>query len=210
MSMSPWPRLTRNLVAILRGVRPEEVEPIVAALIEAGFEAIEIPLNSPDPFESIGRAARMAPEGVLIGAGTVLTAADVRRLSEVGGRLLVSPNVDAEVLDAAAELGLVSMPGVLTPTEAFLALRRGASALKFFPAAVIGPSGIAAMRAVLPPQTVIGAVGGVDETSFEAYRTAGVSAFGMGSSLYKPGMSAADVAERARRTVAGYDQGAGA
>ncbi|MCT4370787.1 2-dehydro-3-deoxy-6-phosphogalactonate aldolase [Yangia mangrovi] len=210
MSMSPWPRLTRNLVAILRGVRPEEVEPIVAALIEAGFEAIEIPLNSPDPFESIGRAARMAPEGVLIGAGTVLTAADVRRLSEVGGRLLVSPNVDAEVLDAAAELGLVSMPGVLTPTEAFLALRHGASALKFFPAAVIGPSGIAAMRAVLPPQTVIGAVGGVDETSFEAYRTAGVSAFGMGSSLYKPGMSAADVAERARRTVAAYDQGAGA
>ncbi|WP_240989517.1 2-dehydro-3-deoxy-6-phosphogalactonate aldolase [Salipiger mangrovisoli] len=210
MSMSPWPRLTRNLVAILRGVRPEEVEPIVAALIEAGFEAIEIPLNSPDPFESIGRAARMAPEGVLIGAGTVLTAAEVRRLSEVGGRLLVSPNVDAEVLDAAAELGLVSMPGVLTPTEAFLALRHGASALKFFPAAVIGPSGIAAMRAVLPPQTVIGAVGGVDETSFEAYRTAGVSAFGMGSSLYKPGMSAADVAERARRTVAAYDQGAGA
>ncbi|MBE9639798.1 2-dehydro-3-deoxy-6-phosphogalactonate aldolase [Salipiger pacificus] len=208
--MSPWPRLTRNLVAILRGVRPEEVEPIVAALIEAGFEAIEIPLNSPDPFESIGRAARMAPEGVLIGAGTVLTAAEVRRLSEVGGRLLVSPNVDAEVLDAAAELGLVSMPGVLTPTEAFLALRHGASALKFFPAAVIGPSGIAAMRAVLPPQTVIGAVGGVDETSFEAYRTAGVSAFGMGSSLYKPGMSAADVAERARRTVAAYDQGAGA
>lgn len=208
MSMSPWPSLNRNLVAILRGVRPENVEPIVAALIESGFEAIEIPLNSPDPFDSIGRAARMAPEGVLIGAGTVLTSTDVHRLSNVGGRLLVSPNVDAEVLDTAAELGLVSMPGVLTPTEAFMALRHSASALKFFPAAVIGPSGIAATRAVLPPQTVIGAVGGVDDTSFEAYRAAGVSAFGMGSSLYKPGMSAADVAELARRTVAAYDQGA--
>lgn len=207
MSMSPWPRLTRNLVAILRGVRPEEVEAVVAALIETGFEAIEIPLNSPEPFDSIGRAARVVPEGVLIGAGTVLTAAEVRRLSDVGGRLLVSPNVDAEVLDTAAELGLVSMPGVLTPTEAFTALRLGASALKFFPAMVIGPSGIAAMRAVLPPETIVGAIGGVDETSFEAYRAAGVTAFGVGSSLYKPGMSAGDVAVRARRTVAAYDQG---
>ena len=210
MPMRPWPALSRNLVAILRGITPEEVEPIVAALIDARFEAIEIPLNSPDPFASIGRAARMAPDGVLIGAGTVLTAEDTRRLADVGGRLLVSPNVDPQVLDQAAALDLVTMPGVLTPSEAFTALRHGASALKFFPASVIGAKGIAAIRAVLPKETVIGAVGGVDETSFADYRAAGVTAFGMGSSLYKPGFTLAEVTERAIRTVAAYDAEFGA
>lgn len=210
MPMRPWPTLSRNLVAILRGITPEEVEPIVAALIDAGFEAIEIPLNSPDPFASIGRAARMAPDGVLIGAGTVLTAEDTRRLADVGGRLLVSPNVDPQVLDQAAALDLVTMPGVLTPSEAFTALRHGASALKFFPASVIGAKGIAAIRAVLPKETVIGAVGGVDETSFTDYRAAGVTAFGMGSSLYKPGFTLAEVTERAIGTVAAYDAEFGA
>ncbi len=208
MAMSPWPKLKRDLVAILRGIRPEEVEPIVERLIEAGFEAIEIPLNSPDPFVSIERAARLAPASVMIGAGTVLTPADVDRLAGCGGRLLVSPNVDGAVLDRAGELGLVSMPGIMTPTEAFTALRHGASGLKVFPAGVLGPAGIGAMRAVLPKATVIGAVGGIDETSFAAYRAVGVAAFGLGSSLYRPGMTADEVAARAQRSIAAFDAAA--
>ncbi|MEA5162719.1 2-dehydro-3-deoxy-6-phosphogalactonate aldolase [Cereibacter johrii] len=208
MAMSPWPKLKRDLVAILRGIRPEEIEPILERLIEAGFEAIEIPLNSPDPFVSIERAARLAPASVMIGAGTVLTPADVDRLAGCGGRLLVSPNVDGAVLDRAGELGLVSMPGIMTPTEAFTALRHGASGLKVFPAGVLGPAGIGAMRAVLPKATVIGAVGGIDETSFAAYRAVGVAAFGLGSSLYRPGMTADEVAARAQRSIAAFDAAA--
>ncbi|MEL5879189.1 2-dehydro-3-deoxy-6-phosphogalactonate aldolase [Cereibacter sphaeroides] len=208
MAMSPWPKLKRDLVAILRGIRPEEIEPILERLIEAGFEAIEIPLNSPDPFVSIERAARLAPASVMIGAGTVLTPADVDRLAGCGGRLLVSPNVDGAVLDRAGELGLVSMPGIMTPTEAFTALRHGASGLKVFPAGVLGPAGIGAMRAVLPKATVIGAVGGIDETSFAAYRAVGVAAFGLGSSLYRPGMTADEVAVRAERSIAAFDAAA--
>ncbi|MGP3725170.1 2-dehydro-3-deoxy-6-phosphogalactonate aldolase [Cereibacter sphaeroides] len=208
MAMSPWPKLKRDLVAILRGIRPEEVEPILERLIEAGFEAIEIPLNSPDPFVSIERAAKLAPASVMIGAGTVLTPADVDRLAGCGGRLLVSPNVDGAVLDRAGELGLVSMPGIMTPTEAFTALRHGASGLKVFPAGVLGPAGIGAMRAVLPKATVIGAVGGIDETSFAAYRAVGVAAFGLGSSLYRPGMTADEVAVRAQRSIAAFDAAA--
>lgn len=208
MAMSPWPKLKRDLVAILRGIRPEEVEPILERLIEAGFEAIEIPLNSPDPFVSIERAAKLAPASVMIGAGTVLTPADVDRLAGCGGRLLVSPNVDGAVLDRAGELGLVSMPGIMTPTEAFTALRHGASGLKVFPAGVLGPAGIGAMRAVLPKATVIGAVGGIDETSFAAYRAVGVAAFGLGSSLYRPGMTADEVAVRAERSIAAFDAAA--
>ncbi|MFQ6776191.1 2-dehydro-3-deoxy-6-phosphogalactonate aldolase [Cereibacter sphaeroides] len=208
MAMSPWPKLKRDLVAILRGIRPEEIEPILERLIEAGFEAIEIPLNSPDPFVSIERAARLAPASVMIGAGTVLTPADVDRLAGCGGRLLVSPNVDGAVLDRAGELGLVSMPGIMTPTEAFTALRHGASGLKVFPAGVLGPAGIGAMRAVLPKATVIGAVGGIDETSFAAYRAVGVAAFGLGSSLYRPGMTADEVALRAQRSIAAFDAAA--
>ncbi|ACM04111.1 2-dehydro-3-deoxy-6-phosphogalactonate aldolase [Cereibacter sphaeroides] len=208
MAMSPWPKLKRDLVAILRGIRPEEIEPILERLIEAGFEAIEIPLNSPDPFVSIERAAKLAPASVMIGAGTVLTPADVDRLAGCGGRLLVGPNVDGAVLDRAGELGLVSMPGIMTPTEAFTALRHGASGLKVFPAGVLGPAGIGAMRAVLPKATVIGAVGGIDETSFAAYRAVGVAAFGLGSSLYRPGMTADEVAVRAERSIAAFDAAA--
>ncbi|EKX57937.1 2-dehydro-3-deoxyphosphogalactonate aldolase [Rhodobacter sp. AKP1] len=208
MAMSPWPKLKRDLVAILRGIRPEEVEPILERLIEAGFEVIEIPLNSPDPFVSIERAAKLAPASVMIGAGTVLTPADVDRLAGCGGRLLVSPNVDGAVLDRAGELDLVSMPGIMTPTEAFTALRHGASGLKVFPAGVLGPAGIGAMRAVLPKATVIGAVGGIDETSFAAYRAVGVAAFGLGSSLYRPGMTADEVAVRAQRSIAAFDAAA--
>ncbi|MBP0115276.1 MULTISPECIES: 2-dehydro-3-deoxy-6-phosphogalactonate aldolase [Bradyrhizobium] len=202
----PFPSMKRPLVAILRGVRPEETEAIVGVLIEAGMTAIEIPLNSPDPFRSIAMAVKRAPSGVLIGAGTVLTTADVDRLNDVGGRLMVSPNVDTEVLARAHQHGMITMPGVFSPTEALLAMRSGASSLKFFPASVLGASGIAAIRAVLPSGVMIAAVGGVSDQNFAEYIDGGVTAFGLGSSLYKPGMSAADVAARAKVTVAAYDR----
>jgi 2-dehydro-3-deoxyphosphogalactonate aldolase len=200
----PFPPMKRPLVAILRGVKPDEAEAIVSVLIEAGMTAIEIPLNSPDPFHSIELAVKRAPADVLIGAGTVLTTEDVDRLHNVGGKLLVAPNVDTQVLARANERGMVTMPGVFTPTEALLAARAGASSLKFFPASVLGPSGISAIRAVLP-DVMIAAVGGISETNFAEYVKIGVRAFGLGSSLYKPGMTAAEVAARAKVTIEAYD-----
>jgi 2-dehydro-3-deoxyphosphogalactonate aldolase len=200
-----WPKVKRSLVAILRGVKPDEAESIVGTLVEAGFELIEVPLNSPEPFVSIERAAARFGKDALIGAGTVLTAADCARVADAGGRLMVSPNVDADVLSTAAARGMVTMPGVFTPTEAFLALRCGASALKFFPASVLGPSGIAAQMAVLPKGAIVGAVGGVSDKNLADYVKAGVRAFGLGSSLYRPGMTAAEVRETARASVRAYD-----
>lgn len=200
-----WPRLRRPLVAILRGLTPPEAEAVVGALIDEGLEAIEIPLNSPDPFRSIGLAARMAPPGVLIGAGTVLEIEEVDRLAETGGRLMVSPNIAPEIVRHAAGHGMVSMPGVLTPTEALAAVKAGASALKFFPANLLGPSIIQAMSVVLPPGTVVGAVGGVGEKDFAAYATAGIRTFGLGSSLYRPGAGASEVKAKARAVIAAYD-----
>ena len=170
----PWPQLGRPLVAILRGITPAETPAIVAALVEEGFEAVEIPLNSPDPFVSIAQAVERFGRDCLIGAGTVLTPADCDRLASIGGRLVVSPNTDPAVIDQATAQGLVTMPGIFSPTDAFVAIQSGASALKVFPASVLGPSGIAAIRAVLPPATVIGAVGGVSEANFADYGRAGV------------------------------------
>ena len=204
-----FPELRRGLIAILRGIRPEETTDIVAALVEAEFEAIEIPLNSPDPFRSIETARRAAPETCLIGAGTVLRKAQVQSLDDAGGQLMVSPNVDTEVIEAACAHGMVTMPGVFSPTEALAAVHAGAHALKFFPASILGPGGIAAIRAVLPGGTVIGAVGGVGPDNFASYLNAGIGLFGIGSGLYKPGMSAAEVGERARQCVRAYDEAAG-
>ena len=201
-----WPKLRYPLVAILRGIRPEEAEAIVSMLIETGFEAIEIPLNSPEPFVSIEKAAKLAPAGVLIGAGTVLSVEDVDRLNDAGGRLLVSPNVEPDVIRRAGQHGMVTMPGVFTPTEAFSAIRAGASALKFFPASVLGADGIKAVCAVLPKDIPVGAVGGVSEADFATYRAAGVSCFGLGSSLYKAGLSVTEVRKRAERAVATWDE----
>lgn len=205
----PFPPMKRPLVAILRGVKPDEAEGIVDVLIAAGMTAIEIPLNSPDPFRSIANAVKRAPAGVLVGAGTVLTTDDVDRLHDVGGRLLVAPNVDPQVIARASKHGMVTMPGVFTPTEALLAAKAGASGLKFFPASVLGASGISAIRAVLASNTVVAAVGGISEKNFAEYMKVGVHAFGMGSSLYKPGMTAADVAARAKATIDAYDQAVG-
>ena len=204
-----WPHVTRSLVAILRGVKPDEAEAVVDVLIEAGFELIEVPLNSPDPFVSIERLAARFGKDCLIGAGTVVNAPDCARVAEAGGRLMVSPNVDPEVLATAQSYGMVTMPGVFTPTEAFHALRCGASALKYFPASVLGPSGISAQLAVLPKGVVVGAVGGVSDSNLAAYVAAGVRAFGLGSSLYKPGMSASDVRATAKAAVQAYDEALG-
>lgn len=205
MTRIKWPAMKRSLVAILRGIRPEETETAVAVLAEAGFTAIEIPLNSPDPFRSIETAARSAPADCLIGAGTVLSVEDVGRLNDAGGRLMVSPNVVPAVIERAAAHGMVTMPGVMTPSEAFTAIDAGASGLKFFPASVLGASGIAAIRAVLPKDLEIGAVGGVSEESFAEYAKAGIRTFGLGSSLYKPGMAAEEIGARAAAAVKAYD-----
>ncbi|WP_416408210.1 2-dehydro-3-deoxy-6-phosphogalactonate aldolase [Agrobacterium rosae] len=206
----PFPEMKYPLVAILRGIRPEETEGVVSVLLESGLRAIEIPLNSPDAFRSIEIAAKLAPADALIGAGTVLTVEDVAKLDAAGGKLMVSPNVDVEVITAAREKGMVTMPGVLTPTEALLALKAGATGLKFFPASVLGPSGINAIRAILPKDTLVAAVGGVSDKNFSDYTSIGVTAFGLGSSLYKPGMTAADVRERALLTIKAYDTAIGA
>lgn len=202
----PFPPMKRPLVAILRGVKPDEALGIVSALLEADMTAIEIPLNSPEPFRSIEIAAKRAPADVLIGAGTVLTPGDVDRLHDVGGRLVVSPNVDVDVLARARHHAMITMPGVFSPTEALLAARAGASSLKFFPASVLGASGISAIRAVLPPDVTLAAVGGVSDQNFAEYVKVGIRAFGLGSSLYKPGMTAAAVAIRAKVTIQAYDK----
>ncbi|MGB3878801.1 MAG: 2-dehydro-3-deoxy-6-phosphogalactonate aldolase [Shinella zoogloeoides] len=205
MSRIPFPPMKHPLIAILRGLKPSETEDVVGALIEAGFTAIEIPLNSPEPFRSIEIAVKMAPEGCLIGAGTVLTVADVNRLADVGGRLMVSPNVEPEVISTAAAKGMVTMPGVFTPTEALAAARAGATGLKFFPASVLGPAGINAIRAILPADLEIAAVGGVSEKNFADYAAIGIRSFGLGSSLYKPGMTGAEARARAVATIEAYD-----
>lgn len=201
----PFPSLRRRLVAILRGLKPDEALDMASAIFEAGIEAIEVPLNSPDPFRSIALLAKSLPDTTLVGAGTVLTAAQVDELHGAGGRLLVSPNIDRSVMERAAHHGMVTMPGVFTPTEAFFALSLGASALKFFPASALGPKGISAIKAVLPRETIVGAVGGVSEKDFADYAKIGVSTFGLGSSLYSPGLTAAEVAGRARAAVAQWD-----
>lgn len=205
----PFPEMKYPLVAILRGLKPEETPAAIEALLEAGLRAIEIPLNSPEPFQSIAIAAKMAPADALIGAGTVLTTDDVDRLEQAGGRLFVSPNVDQPVLAHAVAKGMVTLPGVLTPTEALLAARTGATGLKFFPASVLGISGINAIRAVLPPDLMIAAVGGVSEDNFGDYAKGGIKAFGLGSSLYKPGMTAEEIGRRAKATIAAYERAFG-
>jgi len=205
MTRVAWPDMKRSLVAILRGVKPDEIEGIGTVLIEEGFEAVEIPLNSPDAFASIEILAEIAPAHVLIGAGTVLTEADVDRLNDAGGRLFVSPNVNAPVIERAASHGMVTMPGVFTATEALAAVAAGASGLKFFPASILGPEGIKAIRAVLPSDIEVAAVGGVSENDFAAYAKTRLRSFGMGSSLYAPGMEASEVRRRAQGVIAAYD-----
>ncbi|MGE0503698.1 MAG: 2-dehydro-3-deoxy-6-phosphogalactonate aldolase [Rhizobiaceae bacterium] len=206
MSAALLTGLKRGLVAILRGIRADEAVAVAQAIHGAGIDAIEVPLNSPDPFRSVASIAGALPGSALVGAGTVLTADEVDRLADAGGRLLVSPNVDPAVLDRAARHGMATMPGVFTATEAFLALRHGASALKFFPASALGAGGIAAIRAVLPRETLIAAVGGVSEKDFSGFAAAGVRLFGLGSNLYQPGAPPQAVEDRAQAAVTAWDR----
>jgi len=197
--------MSRPIIAILRGVTPAEAASIGQCLIRSGIDRIEVPLNSPDPLDSIGILAREFGEDALIGAGTVLTATEVDMVNMVGGKLIVSPNCDTEVISRTAELGLQSWPGVYSPTEAFAALKAGADGLKLFPGSLAGPAGLSAIRAVLPQGTRVFAVGGAGPENFGDWIKASADGFGIGSALYKPGMSAHEVTERAQRIVAAYD-----
>jgi 2-dehydro-3-deoxyphosphogalactonate aldolase len=197
--------MTRNIIAILRGITPFEATAAVEVLIDAGITSIEVPLNSPAPFESINAMTDAFGDQALIGAGTVLSVEDVNRVAQAGGKLIVSPNVDPRVIVATKTAGLQSWPGVMTPTECFAALKNGADGLKIFPGSLLGPDGLKAIRAVLPEGTQVYAVGGAGPENFADWFAASADGFGIGSALYKPGMSTADIAIRAKEIVAAYD-----
>lgn len=186
------------LVAILRGVQPNEVVPIGEALVEAGFTLVEVPLNSPKPYESIARLAQALEGRAAVGAGTVLDSEAVAAVAEAGGTLIIAPNTDGEVIAEAVCRELVPIPGVATPSEAFTALRAGAAALKLFPAEALSPAVLKAMRAVLPSDVRLLPVGGITPDAMAPWAAAGAAGFGLGSALYRPGMSAEDVGESAR------------
>ncbi len=190
------------LIAILRGVRPEEAASIAAALESAGIAIVEVPLNSPDPLASIATLARDVGTRLLIGAGTVMTEAQVAAIARAGGRLIVTPHADPLITRAAKVHGLIAVPGFFTPTEAFAMLAAGADALKLFPAEAASPAVLRALRAVLPADTAVLPVGGIDAGNIPAWRAAGAAGFGIGSSIYKPGDTAETVAAKARTLLA--------
>jgi 2-dehydro-3-deoxyphosphogalactonate aldolase len=192
---------TMPLIAIVRGIKPVEAGPVALALHAAGFRFVEVPLNSPDPFDSIARMRKALPSDALVGAGTVLRADDVERVRAAGGELVVMPHSDPVVIRAAKAAGLACVPGAMTPTEAFAALDAGADALKLFPAELISPRIVKAMRAVLPKATRLFAVGGVTAETMAEYVRAGATGFGLGSAVYSPGASADVVRAQARRFV---------
>jgi 2-dehydro-3-deoxyphosphogalactonate aldolase len=195
------------LVAILRGIRPDEAEAIGAVLYESGFRMIEVPLNSPQPLESIARLARSLPADALLGAGTVLSPAAVHDVRQAGGRLIVMPHADTAAIRAAKEAGMFCVPGAATPTEAFAAVHAGADALKLFPAELVTPTLVRAMRAVLPARLRLLPVGGITPEGMAVYRAAGVAGFGLGSALYQPGLDAAAVGTRARAFAGAWIDG---
>lgn len=192
------------LIAILRGVHPDEAVELGSELIDAGFRLIEVPLNSPDPFKSIGALVERFGGQALIGAGTVTRLADIESLKQAGGQLMVMPHADPEVISAGVKAGLDVLPGVMTPTEAFGALKAGAEALKIFPAELVGPSGIKALLSVLPKGTIVAPTGGVMPDNLVTFAYAGAKGFGLGSGLYKPGHDASTLRENADAYVAAW------
>lgn len=198
--------MSRAIIAILRGVTPAEVTAIAGAILDAGIDRIEVPLNSPEPLDSIARLSEAHGDRALIGAGTVLTPEDVAAVASVGGKLIVSPDCNPDVIRASKSAGLTSFPGVMTPTDCFTALRHGADGLKFFPAELVGPSGLKAIRAVLPKGTETFAVGGAGPGNFAEWVAAGATGFGIGSAIYKPGDTPDAVAAKAATIVATYDK----
>lgn len=196
----------RHIIAILRGITPPESINVCEVLYAAGIAMIEVPLNSPDAPKSIKDAARTLAGRAIIGAGTVLSQADVDGVADAGGAFVVSPDTNPAVIARTLARGMRSYPGVFSPTDAFTALRSGATGLKFFPAEVLGPKGIKAMKAVLPPAVPLYAVGGANPDNFREYFAAGCAGFGLGTYLYKPGMKLDEIAARARTAVAAYDE----
>ncbi len=201
--------MSRPLIAILRGITPIEAKDIAAVLIEAGITRIEVPMNSPNPLNSIETMVKAYGDDAQIGAGTVLTVETVLDVAKAGGKLIVSPNADPKVIVATKLAGLDSYPGVMTPTECFAALGSGADGLKIFPASLLGLNGLKAIRAVLPVNTQVYAVGGADHTNFAEWMAASADGFGIGSALYKPGFSAKEVGQRARMMVQAFDEAKG-
>jgi 2-dehydro-3-deoxyphosphogalactonate aldolase len=197
----------RHLIAILRGITPGETIAVCEALISAGITMIEVPLNSPDALTSIALASNALGEQASIGAGTVLSKKQVWAVADAGGTFIVSPDTNRSVIEETVRIQLLSYPGVFTPTDAFRAIRSGATGLKFFPAEVLGPKGIKAMKAVLPPTVPLYAVGGANPDNFGEYFAAGCTGFGLGTYIFKPGMSPEQVSERATAAVAAYDAG---
>jgi 2-dehydro-3-deoxyphosphogalactonate aldolase len=190
------------LIAILRGMKPEEAPAVLECLVDAGFRILEVPLNSPRPLDSLGYLVRHAPAGIVIGAGTVLTASEVGDVAATGAKLMIAPNCAPPVIAAAKARGLIALPGVATPSEAFTALAAGADGLKMFPGELLPPAAVKAWRAVLPKGTLLVPTGGVTPDNLAAYRAAGADGFGIGSALYKPGMSRDELAQKAAAFVA--------
>lgn len=198
----------RHIIAILRGITNDEAVPVCTALVEAGITLIEVPLNSPNALESISLAAKALSDRAEIGAGTVLSEDDVRAVAAAGGTFIVSPDTNEAVIAETVRLGLQSYPGVFSPSDAFKAIRTGATGLKFFPAEVLGSKGIKAMKAVLPPALPLYAVGGANPDNFDEFFSVGCAGFGLGTYIFKPGMSVTEVSQRAATAVAAYDKGA--
>lgn len=192
------------LIAILRGLKPDNAEAVGHVLVEAGFRIIEVPLNSPEPFRSIGILAKTMPRNVLVGAGTVLDPEQVNGIRDVGGRLIVMPHADLDVIRRAKEQDLICTPGVATPTEAFAALKAGADAIKIFPAEAVPPAVVKAWRAVLPKDALVVPVGGIKPDTMKPYLDAGANGFGLGSALFTPTMSVEEISRNARDFAAAW------